>query len=312
MTKIISMINWKGGVGKTTLTMHIGIGLQNIIQTAKVLIVDLDPQCNLSFLSLGVDSYVDKVYKKEVGTLKTAFDNYFNDNPTNALDLIQSEVVNSSPGYVYTGVDMILSHQELVLLDLQLARNKKAGKDHIEETKFEIEKLSILKNLLDSVKDNYDYILLDCPPNVNIVTQNAFYASDYYVIPTIPDFLSTTGISLIKNYMDQFNKNYIGMHTYTNSPEYKPTEFGGIIFNRVDEYSEEPKASQKETIANIISQNKNKIFDNYLTSGDGISASSLVNLPVYAHDDLPRSKANAEKQSDYLNKICQEFIQKIN
>jgi len=312
MTKIISMINWKGGVGKTTLTMHIGIGLQNLIQPAKVLIVDLDPQCNLSFLSLGVDSYVDKVYEKEVGTLKTAFDNYFNDNPTNALDLIQSRVVNSSPGYVYTGVDMILSHQELVLLDLQLARNKKAGKDHIEETKFEIEKLSILKNLLDSVKDNYDYILLDCPPNVNIVTQNAFYASDYYVIPTIPDFLSTTGISLIKNYMEQFNNNYIGMHTYTNSPEYKPTEFGGIIFNRVDEYSEEPKASQKETIANIISQNQNKVFENYLTGGDGISASSLVNLPVYAHNDLPRAKSNAEKQSDYLNKICQEFIQKIN
>ena len=75
---------------------------------------------------------------------------------------------------------MILSHQDLVLIDLQLARSRKSGKDFQEETRYEIEKLSILKSFVDKVKDDYEYVLIDCPPNVNIVTQNAFYASDYF------------------------------------------------------------------------------------------------------------------------------------
>ncbi|HFG8385265.1 TPA: ParA family protein [Salmonella enterica subsp. enterica serovar 1,4,[5],12:b:-] len=65
MAKIISMINWKGGVGKSTLTLHLGLGLmlQNE-DRPKVLLIDLDPQCNLSYLALGVTKYVDYVYKK--------------------------------------------------------------------------------------------------------------------------------------------------------------------------------------------------------------------------------------------------------
>jgi chromosome partitioning protein len=58
----------------------------------------------------------------------------------------------------------------------------------------------VIKNVIDAVEGDYDYVLLDCPPNVNLVTQNAFFASDYYVVPAIPDFLSTVGISQITKY----------------------------------------------------------------------------------------------------------------
>lgn len=310
MGKVVSIINWKGGVGKSTLTLHLSAGLR-AYQGKKVLMIDLDPQCNLSFLAVGVSGYVEKVYDERIKTLKDLFDSYFNDTIYNREEIIHAELVNAEPGYVYNNLDMVLSHQELVLVDLQLARNRKAGKDHKEDTKNEIEKLSIIHNLLKDIKDEYDYILLDCPPNVNIVTQNAFYASDYFVIPAIPDFLSTTGISLIVDYMEKFNKSFKGMHDYAEIAEaYIETEFAGIIFNMVDEYGGSPKQTHLDTIITVKSQHPGMVFENYLTDGDGISAAS-VNLPVYAVNSLPRSQPNATKQTDYLQSIVAEFSTKL-
>ncbi|KAB2951076.1 AAA family ATPase [Heliorestis acidaminivorans] len=311
MAKVISMINWKGGVGKTTLTLHIGIGL-NRATRGRILLVDLDPQCNLSFLALGVEDYVNKVYKQKTPTLKSIFDGYFNDSKISANDVILTKSVNRSPGIVYSNVDIMLSHQELVLLDLTLARSRKAGRDHKEETRNEIEKLAILNRVLSQIKDMYEYILLDCPPNVNLVTQNAFYASDYYVVPAIPDFLSTTGISLIKDYMKGFNKDFNGMHSYAGIEEiYNETKFGGIIFNMVDERNGGPKQTHAEAFKSVSLQHPGDVFKKYVTDGDGISVAASVNLPVYAHSYLPRSNPNAKKQSEYLTDLVDEFIKKI-
>lgn len=310
MGKTISMINWKGGVGKTTLTLHIAAGLIEL--NKKVLVVDLDPQCNLSFLALGVQKYVDNVYKNGIVTLKNVFDCYFNNQSIVSNQAIQRKLVKSSPGYVYSNLDIILSHQDLVLLDLKLAKNHKAGRDHKEDTKFEIEKISVLYELLSQVKEEYDYILLDCPPNVNLVTQNAFFASDYYIVPAIPDFLSTTGISLINDFMKEFNNDFSSMCQYVGLVDkYVPTEFGGIIFNMVDEYGEEPKKTHLDTISAIKRQFPNMVFGSYLTDGDGISSASSINIPVYSYTDLPRSNQNGKKQAGYLMKIVKEFVNKI-
>ncbi len=74
------------------------------------------------------------------------------------------------------------------------------------------------------MKDQYDYIILDCPPNINLVTQNAFFASEYYLIPAIPDFLSTVGMSLIKEKMEDINKDFKSMIDYSGiDVDYKDT-----------------------------------------------------------------------------------------
>lgn len=312
MSKVVSMINWKGGVGKTTLTLHIAAGLASR-HHKKVLLIDLDPQCNLSFLAIGASSYIKHAYNNNGPTLKNVFDNYFDRTPTNANDIILEKQVRARAGRVYTQVGMVLSHQELTLLDMKLAREKRSGKDHREETKFEIEKISVIKNIIDLVSDEYDYVLLDCPPNVNLVTQNAFYASDYYVVPAIPDFLSTVGISLIRKYMDQFNTDYKSMWDYAGLPgSYSNNEFGGIIFNMVDEYRGGPKDGHQQIIDNVRSQQgPDLIFTNYVTDGDGISTASQMNLPVFAYQDLPRAHQNAEKQAQYLERIVDEFVAKI-
>lgn len=66
MSNIISMINWKGGVGKSTLSLHLGVNIMRQIESRpRVLLIDLDPQCNLSYLALGVSKYTELVYDKK-------------------------------------------------------------------------------------------------------------------------------------------------------------------------------------------------------------------------------------------------------
>lgn len=312
MPIVTSMINWKGGVGKTSLTLHLAAGLASR-HSKRVLLIDLDAQCNLSFLAVGLSAYVDHTYHSNGPTLKTVFDAYFNRSGINPKDVILEQQVRARAGRVFTQVGIVLSHQELTLLDMKLAREKRSGSDHREETRFEIEKLSVIKNNIDAVADDYDYVFLDCPPNVNLVTQNAFFASDYYVVPAIPDFLSTVGISQIKKYMDQFNQDYRSMWDYAGLPgSYVETKFGGIIFNMVDEYGGGPKDGHGQIIASTAAQlSAGALFDNYITDGDGMSAAAQVNLPVFAYSDLPRAQQNAEKQATYMGRVVDEFYKRI-
>jgi chromosome partitioning protein len=312
MSIVVSMINWKGGVGKTTLTLHLATGLAERHQK-RVLLIDLDAQCNLSFLAIGTSPYVTHTYTNNQPTLKDIFDGYFAHTPLKAENVILQERVRANAGEVYTQVGIILSHQELTLLDMKLAREKRSGRDHREETKFEIEKLSVIKNVINTVAHEYDYVLIDCPPNVNLVTQNAFFASDYYVIPAIPDFLSTVGISLINTYMNQFNNDYTSMWTYAGLPgSYVATRFGGIIFNMVDEYGGGPKDGHQQIINSTAAQlGRSAIFNSYVTDGDGISTAAQMNLPVYAYRDFPRAHQNAGKQASYLENVVDEFVTRI-
>ncbi|MBD3716257.1 AAA family ATPase [Klebsiella pneumoniae] len=71
---------------------------------------------------------------------------------------------------------MLPSHHELVLVDMMLAREKKSASTHQKETELELDKMAIIKKAIDQVAEDYDYIILDCPPNINLVTQNAFFA----------------------------------------------------------------------------------------------------------------------------------------
>lgn len=112
--------------------------------------------------------------------------------------------------------------------------------------------------------------------------------------------------------MDKLNNNFRGMIQYSNSNiEFNDTEMLGIIFNMVDEYAEKPKSTHEETIADVKKQHPNMVFENYVTDGDGISVASENNLTVFSHSSLPRSKPNAEKQSQYLTKVIKELYEKL-
>ncbi|MEK8016103.1 MAG: AAA family ATPase, partial [Candidatus Parabeggiatoa sp.] len=278
----------------------------------KVLLIDLDPQCNLSYLALGVSKYIESVYTHKQPTLKNIFDSYFDGKVFDTSKAIIRTPITASPEKVWSNVDILPSHHELVLVDMRLAREKKSGESYEEEIKYELDKLSIIQAAISQVHKEYEYIIMDCPPNINLVTQNSFFASQSYVIPAIPDFLSTVGISLIKSEMEKFNKSFKKLIGYSGfDSDYSDASLRGIIFNMVDEYNGGPKETHRKTIDLVSNQQPGMVFEDYVTDGDGISTAADNNMTVFSYKDLPKAIANAEKQASLLDKVTQEFLKRV-
>ena len=174
MTEIISFTQYKGGCAKTTSTLNTGFYLAS--KGKKVLLVDIDPQAHLTY-SLGISE--DSVEDNNI------YNSLVNNEKLNILNL---------KNYDSGKVDLIPSH-----IDLELAY-KQLYSDHVPFKK--------LKKLLDSIKNNYDYILIDCPPSLNMLTQNALYASDSVLIPVQSEALSCKGLSKLISAIDDLKEAY--------------------------------------------------------------------------------------------------------
>lgn len=184
---VISIINYKGGVGKTTLTANIAARLAK--RGKKVLAIDLDPQSNLTFYFIKVDTWKDKYQDSK--TIKKWYDNFIERGSISNLNdlVIIPEEVNK---LVNENLHLICSHLALINVDLELAVMLGGATPRQQINNF-LEVYSHLAKGLNLLKHLYDYILIDCPPNFNIVTKTAIVASDYYLIPAKLDYLSTIG-----------------------------------------------------------------------------------------------------------------------
>lgn len=210
--KVISMINYKGGVAKTVSTYNIGFGLA-FLNSAKVLLVDLDPQCSLSTICLRAVSRtrgtnIDLSQLSEEQTINSVIRDYLVTGDTNPK-INLSKLITHIPytrynGQVFNNVDFIAATMfdmkndsyEKGLDDLEIDIVRKYA-NHISS----IDLVTIFSRFfLDTkIKENYDFIIFDCPPANNIITQNALAVSDYYLIPTIMDNISSNGINHLIN-----------------------------------------------------------------------------------------------------------------
>jgi len=165
-SKVIALTNQKGGVGKTTTAVNLGVGLAK--QGNKVLLVDADAQANLT-MALGYTRPDDIPV-----TLTTVMQDIMDDKPFD----VQGAILHHNEG-----VDLLPSNIELSGLEVRLINA--------------ISRESILKTCINEVKKNYDFVLVDCMPSLGMLTINALAAADSVVIPTQPHYLSAKGLELL-------------------------------------------------------------------------------------------------------------------
>lgn len=221
---IISMINYKGGVGKTVSSFNIGFGLA-FLNSARVLLIDLDPQCSLSTICLNAISRsrgenIDLSQLSEEQTINSVIKDYLttgeNNNPNINLDNIITKIpYKRHNGTIFENVDFISAtmfdnkdnyyERGLDDLEIEIVRN-------YSNKISDINLVTIFSRFLLDTKINemYDFIIFDCPPANNIITQNALAVSDFYLIPTIMDSLSSNGINHLINLID--NSIFAGLY----------------------------------------------------------------------------------------------------
>ncbi len=170
MGKIIAIANQKGGVGKTTTSINLAASLG--VLEKKVLLIDADPQANASS-GLGID-----VENVEIGTYQVLI---HENSPEETI------VSCSAPN-----VDLIPAHIDLVAIEIELV--DKENREYM------------LKKALETVKDKYDYIIIDCAPSLGLLTLNALTAADSVVIPIQCEYFALEGLGKLLNTIKSVQK----------------------------------------------------------------------------------------------------------
>ena len=184
MAKVVSIINLKGGVAKTTLTVAIAECLCSEFGK-KVLVIDLDPQTNATISLISEEKW------EELDEQKQTLFHLFNDK------LKKTSFFNLSKAIQRGVSNLNLPRLSLLASSIKFIDIQDRISDIAQETGYAIVPMEVLKAAIHSELENFDYILIDCPPNLGFITRNGIEISDYFLIPTIPDTLSTYGIPQI-------------------------------------------------------------------------------------------------------------------
>ena len=221
--KTVSVINLKGGVGKSTITMMLSEYLV-FDHHMRVLLLDLDSQANLTYAM--VSNTGIQTQQRNHRTMYDLFKSVVQGALPNVLDFIAQPPLTVSNISRYTINDtnarlhMVVSMPAMAQLDDDLVA---ALLDSRDITRADHIRTS-LRQMLDKVKKEYDYVLIDCPPGLSIFSSAALIASDYFVSPIIPEPLSLQGIDLVRTRI-------------TNLRDKFPTpKFAGTIMNIVKLY----------------------------------------------------------------------------
>lgn len=248
--QIVSVINYKGGVGKTTVTSNLAAELS--WKGYNVLVLDMDAQASLTFSFLTPD-YWDK-HLKDSRTIKSWFDCISQGNPTMPLSelRVRPDAVNK---FLKTKerkgcLDLISSHLGLINVDLELATLLGGASPTQTQQKY-LKVHGKLREELNKLANemHYDIVLIDCPPNFNIVTKNALIASDKILIPAKPDYLSTLGIDYLKKSVDSLVEDFNWYASKDDVYKEAKPEIIGVVFTMIQITSGAPISAQQQYIS---------------------------------------------------------------
>ena len=155
-------------------------------------------------------------------------------------------------------------------------------------------KLEMLAQNLSKIRTNYDLILIDCPPTESMLTEAAYLASEYILVPVKPEFLCTIGLPLLVRSLKDFK----GRH------EAQSIKMAGIVFNSVSENKEEHQRS-KSDVKKVASENGWYVFDHEITYSDSYPKGSRVGKPIFQ-----TAYARGSKVAE-LRQVAQEFLGRV-
>jgi chromosome partitioning protein len=194
MAHVISTINLKGGVAKTTTTVALAETFSALGK--KVLVIDLDPQTNATLMLIGEEKWFELNKKRH--TLAQLFSDAL-DPDHKSFDLDSALQRRVSDVQEARSVDLLPSSLDLIDVQDKLA-SAPPGKFYSSNP------IELLWRAVKNRVDDYDVVIIDCPPNLGIITLNGLRMSESYIIPTIPDYLSTYGIPQITSRVREFSK----------------------------------------------------------------------------------------------------------
>lgn len=242
----VSLINMKGGVGKSTIAVNLAWAFANEV---KVLLVDLDPQFNASQYVLGNHRYHTEIYAKNAPTVQDIFE-------ASAVPLDHNSVICNVREYW----SISPSQLDLIPSRLELAKvlHQPAHKEHL------------LADFISEVENRYALILFDCPPTESLFTTAAYLASDYVLVPVKPEFLSTIGLPLLDRSMSDFDKKFPG----------RQLQLAGIVFNAAEEYIPEEEKS-KRSVRQLAEQYDWYVFDNEISYSRSYAKGAREGQPIF-------------------------------
>lgn len=247
MAIIISLLNHKGGVGKTTSAINIGAGLVELGK--RVLLIDLDPQANLT-LSLGVPRQKYTIYEALRG---------------------EAEL---HPFTVKPKMDVVTSTLDLSGAEMELVNE--AGREYI------------MRELFSIIQDSYDFIIIDCPPSLGLLTLNALTSSRYVIIPLQTEFLALQGLAKIKQVIDK-----VKMRLNRN------LEIGGVLATMYNH----KLVLNRDVVDTIHKYFGEKVFKTYIRENVALAEAPAQRKDIFAY----QPKSNGAQ--DYLD-VCKEILER--
>ena len=279
MTKIISILNLKGGVGKTTTT----VGLAHILSkefNKRVLVIDLDAQTNATTMLIGEEKWVEVNNQKQ--TIAQLFYEGVYPKTEKIFDINKAILRGVSNIDEVKLVDILPSSLDLIDIQEEVIKAPSGIFSAIRP-------VDLLGRQLSKVKEKYDYILIDCPPNLSVITRNGLKVSDTYIIPTIPDVLSTYGIPQIITRINKFSKEL--------ERDIKPL---GIIVTKYRGQS----SVHRRTLEKLKEEIDCKLFNTIFKENDNIA-----NAAEYINKATVRQKWGYNGQVDNFISLAKEIIE---
>ena len=247
MSNVITISNHKGGVGKTTSAINIGAGLNRLGK--KILLIDLDPQANLS-QSLGLTDQERTIY----GALRGEH--------------------NLQPIEITKGLDIVPSTLDLSGAEVELSGE--AGREYI------------LKELIEPLRSSYDYIIIDSPPSLGLLTINALTASNEVLIPLQAQYLALRGLSKLLEVVDKITKRLN-----------KELKVGGVFITQYDSR----KVLNRDVVATIETHFKSELFNTKIRDNIALAEAPAKGVDIFSYQ--PKSYG----AEDYLL-LCKEILKR--